>query len=121
MNDALLIWGTTLWIAAIFLLFFAHAKALVWILAIKIALIHMARCCIPQSRLPNPANLALTVFWRLQLLPCSFRNAAFLLPEPSRGLRSSATRLLAILAINAYSLVLYLCSVVLCYSGSRLA
>jgi len=41
MNDALLIWGTALWIAAIVLLFFARAKALVWTFAINLALIHL--------------------------------------------------------------------------------
>ncbi len=40
MNDELLIWGTALWIAAIVLLFFARAKALVWAFAINLALIH---------------------------------------------------------------------------------
>jgi hypothetical protein len=35
MNDALLTWGTALWIAAIVPLFFARAKALEWIFAIN--------------------------------------------------------------------------------------
>jgi hypothetical protein len=40
MNDAL-IWSTALWVAAIVLLFFARAKALVWVFAINLALIHL--------------------------------------------------------------------------------
>lgn len=41
MNNALLFWGTALWIAAIVLLFFARAKALVWAFAINLALLHL--------------------------------------------------------------------------------
>jgi len=114
MNDALLIWGTALWIAAIVLLFFARAEALVWTFSINLALIHLVVGAIyllhgpvlpPAGPVIEGYQFSAYGIMAFAVPTWSFRNPAFLLLGPSGGLRSSAARLPAIIA---YSLVSYL-------------